>query len=99
VDIIAEPAGLAADFRSMTAAAMDKAVADVRLRLWTPQGARVRLVQQVMPTIEDLTGRRVEPGPRTGDYSTGSWVWRAVRTMSALRSSLAGSVTRCWPPG
>jgi len=73
VDIIAEPAGLAADFRSMTAAAMDKAVADVRLRLWTPQGARVRLVKQVMPTIEDLTGRRVEPRPRTGDYPTGSW--------------------------
>jgi von Willebrand factor type A C-terminal domain/von Willebrand factor type A domain len=73
VDIIAEPADLAADFRSLTAAAMDKAVADVYLRLWTPQGARARLVKQVMPTIEDLTDRRVASGPRTGDYPTGSW--------------------------
>jgi len=73
VDIVADPAGLEADFRAMTAAAMGKAVADVRLRLWTPQGAVVRFVKQVAPTVEDLTARRVASGPRHGDYPTGSW--------------------------
>ncbi|WP_279579433.1 vWA domain-containing protein [Fodinicola feengrottensis] len=73
VDIIAEPAGLAADFRSMTAAAMGKEVADVALRLWTPQGATVKYVKQVEPSLLDLTDRRVESVPRSGDYPTASW--------------------------
>lgn len=72
-DIVADPAGLEADFRQMTEAAMGKEVADVALRLWTPQGARVKFVKQVAPTVEDLTGRRAEAGPRAGDYPTGSW--------------------------
>ncbi|MGH8909405.1 MAG: vWA domain-containing protein [Egibacteraceae bacterium] len=72
-DIVAEPAGLAADFREMMTLAMGKRVADVSLRLWTPRGATVRFVKQVAPVIEDLTDRRVESGPRAGDYPTGSW--------------------------
>jgi len=73
VDIVADPAGLAADFQSMMANAMGKEVADVALRLWTPQGAEIAFVKQVAPTVEDLTARRTEAGPRTGDYPTGSW--------------------------
>ncbi|MEU4443726.1 VWA domain-containing protein [Actinosynnema sp. NPDC050801] len=73
VDIVADPDGLAEDFRSMAATAMGKAVADVSLRLWTPEGAQVRFVKQVSPGLLDLTGRRVESGPRTGDYPTGAW--------------------------
>jgi hypothetical protein len=73
VDIVADPDGLVEDFRSMAAAAMGKAVAGVSLRLWTPEGARVRFVKQVSPGLRDLTGRRVESGPRTGDYPTGAW--------------------------
>ena len=73
VDIVADPAGLEADFRAMTAAAMGKSVADVALRLWTPQGAHVRFVKQVAPTVVDLTDRRVATGPQHGDYPTGSW--------------------------
>lgn len=73
VDIVADPADLEADFRAMTTAAMGKAVADVALRLWTPQGATVRFVKQVAPTVEDLTGRRVDTGPQHGDYPIGSW--------------------------
>jgi von Willebrand factor type A C-terminal domain/von Willebrand factor type A domain len=72
-DIVAESAELAADFRQMMETAMGKEVADVSLRLWTPQGARIKYVKQVAPTVEDLTGRRVESGPRSGDYPTGSW--------------------------
>lgn len=73
VDIVADPADLEADFLAMTTAAMSKAVADVALRLWTPQGATVRFVKQVAPTVEDLTGRRTATGPQHGDYPIGSW--------------------------
>ncbi|GGZ78397.1 VWA domain-containing protein [Streptomyces echinoruber] len=72
-DIVADPAGLAADFTRMMETAMGKEVADVSLRLWTPVGATVRFVKQVAPAVEDLTGRRTEAGPRFGDYPTGSW--------------------------
>jgi hypothetical protein len=73
VDIVAEPAALEADFRAMAGAAMTKAVGDVLLRLWTPQGAVVKFVKQVEPTLADLTDRRTEVPPRSGDYPTGSW--------------------------
>ncbi|MEU2514986.1 vWA domain-containing protein [Streptomyces syringium] len=72
-DIVADPAGLAADFTGMMESVMGKEIADVSLRLWTPLGAEVRFVKQVAPTVEDLTGRRTEAGPRAGDYPTGSW--------------------------
>ncbi|NSC21765.1 VWA domain-containing protein [Streptomyces albus subsp. chlorinus] len=72
-DIVADPGQLAADFRQMMENAMAKEVADVALRVWAPQGARIRYVKQVAPTVEDLTDRRVEAGPRAGDYPTGSW--------------------------
>ncbi|KJK56605.1 vWA domain-containing protein, partial [Saccharothrix sp. ST-888] len=73
VDIVAEPSGLAEDFRRMMEKTMGKQVADVALRLWTPANAVVKYVKQVAPTVEDLTGRRAEAGPRAGDYPTGSW--------------------------
>ncbi|MCW7945254.1 von Willebrand factor A [Streptomyces hygroscopicus] len=72
-DIVADPAALAADFTQMMETAMGKEVADVSLRLWTPVGTEIKFVKQVAPTVEELTGRRVEAGPRAGDYPTGSW--------------------------
>jgi hypothetical protein len=72
-DIVADPAGLAADFTQMMENAMGKEVADVALRLWTPVGAEIVFVKQVAPTVAELTGRRTEAGPRAGDYPTGSW--------------------------
>lgn len=72
-DIVADPAGLAADFTQMMETAMGKEVADVSLRLWTPMGAEIMYVKQVAPTVEELTDRRTQAGPRTGDYPTGSW--------------------------
>ncbi|MEE1749731.1 VWA domain-containing protein [Streptomyces sp. NPDC006641] len=72
-DIVADPAGLAADFTQMMENAMGKEVADVALRLWTPVGVEITFVKQVAPTVVDLTGRRTEAGPRAGDYPTGSW--------------------------
>lgn len=72
-DIVADPSGLSADFTRMMENAMGKGVADVALRLWTPVGVEIAFVKQVAPTVEDLTGRRTEAGPRAGDYPTGSW--------------------------
>lgn len=72
-DIVADPDDLAADFTHMMENAMGKQVADVALRLWTPQGSRIRYVKQVAPSVEDLTGRRTDVSARAGDYPTGSW--------------------------
>ncbi|ALV35628.1 MULTISPECIES: VWA domain-containing protein [Streptomyces] len=72
-DIVADPAGLAADFTRMMETAMGKEVGDVALRLWTPVGTTIKFVKQVAPTVEELTDRRSEAGPRAGDYPTGSW--------------------------
>ncbi|WP_434589601.1 vWA domain-containing protein [Streptomyces sp. A5-4] len=72
-DIVADPGGLSADFTRMMEEAMGKEVADVALRLWTPVGVEIKFVKQVAPTVEELTGRRTEVGPRAGDYPTGSW--------------------------
>jgi hypothetical protein len=72
-DIVADPAGLAADFTRMMENAMGKEVADVALRLWTPVGVEILFVKQVAPRVEQLTDRRTEAGPRAGDYPTGSW--------------------------
>jgi hypothetical protein len=73
VDIVPDPAGLAADFAAMMENAMGKQVADVALRVWNPQSAAVRFMKQVAPTVEDLTGRRTQTGPQAGDYPTGAW--------------------------
>lgn len=73
VDIVADPADLAADFAAMARASMGKTRAEVVLRLWTPAGAAVRFLKQVAPEVADLTARRVASGERTGDYPLGAW--------------------------
>ncbi len=73
VQDIPDAKDLEADFRAMAQQAMGKAVADVTLRVWTPQAAKLKFVKQVSPTLEDLTGRRAEAGPQAGDYPTGAW--------------------------
>ncbi|GAA5079286.1 hypothetical protein HNP84_009868 [Thermocatellispora tengchongensis] len=70
---IADPKDLEADFRAMTQAAMGKAVADVALRIWTPQNATMTYIKQVSPALEDLTARGTPSGPQARDYPTGSW--------------------------
>jgi hypothetical protein len=73
VDIVPNPAGLAADFEAMMQASMAKEVADVALRVWTPQHATVRFVKQVAPAVGDLTGRCAQMAPQAVDYPTGAW--------------------------
>lgn len=71
-DIVADPADLENDFSTMMRDALSKQVADVVLRVWTPQGGEVLALKQMEPPL-DLTEARVEAGPRMGDYGTGSW--------------------------
>jgi von Willebrand factor type A C-terminal domain/von Willebrand factor type A domain len=78
VDIVPDPAGLAADFSAMMTESMGKRVADVSLRIWTPQHASTFL-KQVAPEVEDLTSRRTESGPQAGDYPTGAWAPGEIR--------------------
>jgi VWA domain-containing protein len=73
VDIVAQPAGLAAAFEQMMTAAMGKTSADVQLKVWTPVNSTVRFVKQVEPEVMDLTGKRVQDGPRAARYPLGSW--------------------------
>ncbi len=72
-DGLPNPAALVNEFRAMTTAAMGKGLAEVALRVWTPANAVIRFVKQAYPHVEDLTQRRVEAGPRVGDYPTGAW--------------------------
>jgi hypothetical protein len=73
VDIVPDPAGLAADFEQMMRGALQKQLPDVMLRVWTPQRASVKFVKQAAPAIDDLTARRAGTGPQAGDYPTGAW--------------------------
>ncbi len=73
VDIIPNPAEMAAQFQAMMRAAMSRGVSDAQLRVWAPQGAQVQFVRQVSPTVEDLTTRRTPVNDLTGDYPTGAW--------------------------
>jgi hypothetical protein len=70
---IAEPSAMADDFRALMAASMRKEVAEIALRVWTPVGARVRLVEQTAPDVVPLTDRRTAPGGQVGLYPTGAW--------------------------
>ena len=73
VDIVVDPAGLAADFEAMMSDAMSKQLPDVLLRVWTPRQAGLKFVKQVAPAIDDLTSRRLDSGTQAGDYPTGAW--------------------------
>lgn len=64
---------LAEFFRRITRTAMAKTVPDLSLRVWVPQTATLKFLKQVSPTLLDLTGKRAEVNPLTGDYPTGAW--------------------------
>ena len=71
--LIPEPEGVERVFRAAIEKASAKALKDVRLRLWTPQGATVAFVKQVSPTIEDLGARAHAVGPQVRELLTGAW--------------------------
>ena len=72
-DIIPTPEHMEGDFRAILAKAMSKSVSDVFVRLWTPQGARVKFLKQVSPEIVDLTNKARQPKPQVQEFPTGAW--------------------------
>jgi von Willebrand factor type A C-terminal domain/von Willebrand factor type A domain len=65
---------IAADLKSTFEAAAARRAAGVKLRLIVPpKTASIVKVQQVSPTIIDLTSQRVAVDDRTFDFPTGSW--------------------------
>lgn len=92
VDIIATPDEMDDDFRAFLSRALGKAVADVSLRVWAPQGAAVRFVRQVAPAIEDLTTKGVDGGPLTRDFPTGAWAGGESRDYHVCVSVPPGAV-------
>ncbi len=73
VDIIADPADMEADFEMMMRTAMQRGVAEARLRIWAPQGSEVLFVRQVAPAVEDLSAKAQQTAPLVREYSTGAW--------------------------
>ena len=73
MDLIADPAGMAADFEAIIRTAMGRGIADAKLKVWAPQGAELLFVRQVAPTIEELTDRRVAVSNLITEYPTGAW--------------------------
>ena len=72
LDIVAQPEGLTADFTGLIKQSLSRNLAEVSLRVWTPEGAEVLFLKRLEPVL-DLTPTRVEVPPRSGDYATGSW--------------------------
>ncbi len=71
--VIPDLAGVEAAFAEAIQKARGKALKDVRLRLWTPEGATIAFVKQVNPTIDDLTPKARVLAPQIREYLTGSW--------------------------
>jgi hypothetical protein len=64
---------LRADFVATMQAAVGKLVPDLRLRVSTTPQARLLSITQVYPTKADLADATATVGPRTAEFSTGSW--------------------------
>jgi hypothetical protein len=73
VDIVADPEDLAADFRAMIDSSQSRALPDVRLRVWSPQGAVIESLRQVAPEVLDLTATGTASGPLARDFLLGGW--------------------------
>jgi von Willebrand factor type A C-terminal domain/von Willebrand factor type A domain len=73
VDIVADPAELAADFEAMITSSQSRSLPSVSLRLWAPQGALVESVRQVAPEVLDLTATAAPSGPLARDFLLGGW--------------------------
>jgi hypothetical protein len=73
VDIVADPSGLAADFRAMITSSQSRALPDVKLRLWNPQGAVIESLRQVAPEVLDLSATGTASGPLARDFLLGGW--------------------------
>jgi len=70
VDIVADPGHLQEDFLGILKSALGKAIAEVKIRLWTPQGAQAEFLKVVSPEINDITalGKTDPTQPQLREY-------------------------------
>lgn len=90
--LVPEPAGIEAAFRTAIEKASAKSLKDVRLRLWTPQGAATSFVKQVNPTIEEMTNKAKVVSPQVREYMTGAWGAGETRDFHVAIDVKAGNV-------
>ena len=90
--LIPDGSGIEAAFRAAMEKASAKALKDVRLRLWTPQGAEVVFVKQVNPTIEELTDKAKALSPQVREYMTGAWAAGEARDFHVAIDVKPGNV-------
>jgi VWA domain-containing protein len=90
--LVPDPQGIDAAFRTAIEKANTKALKDVRLRLWTPQGSTIAFVKQVNPTIEELTAKAKVVSPQVREYMTGAWGAGEARDFHVTIDVKAGKV-------
>jgi hypothetical protein len=71
--LIPGPGEIERTFSAAIQKAASKAIADVRLRVWTPQSAQVTLLKQMNPTIQDLTTTGRRTSLQILEFGLGSW--------------------------
>jgi hypothetical protein len=90
--LIPDASGIAGAFQGAMAQTSKKALKDVRVRLWTPQGASIAYVKQVNPTIEELTAKAKVVSPQVREYYTGAWRAEEARDFHVGIDVRAGNV-------
>ena len=73
VEIVADPEDLTSDFQMVMRQAMERNLADLRVRIWTPTGAEVGFVKQVAPELLPLSGGRTRSAGLIWEFPTGAW--------------------------
>jgi VWA domain-containing protein len=90
-----------AAFQAFVDKAQRKAIREVRLRLWTPQGAQLTQVRQMNPTIEELADRARTVTPLVRDFPTGAWGPSEVRdyfvTIRVQPGAIGDELLACRP--
>jgi hypothetical protein len=92
VDIVADPEDLADDFRAMIGSSQQRALPDVKLRLWAPQGATIESLRQVAPEVLDLTATGEASGALARDFLLGGWAPGESRDYHVRIKVTAGAV-------
>jgi hypothetical protein len=78
-EAIGRPDDLVADFQAMIDRTMHRQVPDLRIRIQTTPGIRVRALRQETPTLADLTEHARVVDERTTEFDTGSWAGEESR--------------------
>jgi hypothetical protein len=78
-EAIRRPDDLVADFQAMIDRTMHRQVPDLRIRVRTTPGVRVRALRQETPTLADLTEHAHIVDERTTEFDTGSWAGEESR--------------------